>query len=707
MIRIVLAFFILLLSSQSALASIFEHQYVESPYMRVQAEQQQLYLYKTEVNAEIVGIIADVSITQYYKNEGDTAIEAVYVFPASPSAAVYGLTLNVNGRITKAVIQEKAQARQTYEAAKSEGKSASLLVQEGPNVFTMNVANILPGDSIQVELNYVEQLVTQSGNYRFQLPVSIGPQYGDASTTAIPKDFENSIIVDIYSALPVSDVSTKHHDSTIKNSFYSTTVSSSFTDSKQPFILDYSLRSESFNSGLQVYDDGEEKYFMLMTQPPKQPRVENTFPREYIFIVDVSGSMDGMPTETCKKMMAELLYELKPQDRFNIYQFAGGTASLADQSLPVNENTLDQAFAFIEQAEGYGGTEILPALDKALSSPKPDGFNRSVVVMTDGLVNVEKEAFDLVRSNLGQANLFSFGVFDQKGYGSNEYLIEGLARIGQTDPILISSDKDIESMISLFVDYISQPLLSNIQVDFGNMEVYDLINDTYPDIFTQRPLVVLGKWKGDLSKPVEISGNTYNGGYSKTITVDGTPNENNKAIKYLWARERLKTLSDYDEVTGTTDELREAIIALGLKYNLLTAYTSFVAVDEVIRNPSGELEKAAENLPPQEPSIGLGFDESEVELPISRVEPETKIIHSREMILNGETWVELGIKKSNIQNVLEFNSKSLVCLKDTHPHLVDILMELEDVILNINGKAIQFKLKEKPINTCEELYELF
>lgn len=706
MIRIVLAVFILLLSSQSALASIFEHQYVESPYMRVQAEQQQLYLYKTEVNAEIVGIIADVSITQFYKNEGNTPIEAVYVFPASPSAAVYGLTLNVNGRITKAKIQEKAQARQTYEAAKSEGKSASLLVQEGPNVFTMNVANILPGDEIQVELNYVEQLVTQNGNYRFQLPVSIGPKYGDASTTAIPKDFENSITVDIYSALPVSDVSTQHHDSTIKNSFYSTTVTSSFTDSKQPFILDYSLRSDSFNSGLQVYDDGEEKYFMLMTQPPKQPRVEDTFPREYIFIVDVSGSMDGMPTETCKKMMAELLYELKPQDKFNIYQFAGGTASLADQSLPVNENTLDQAFAFIEQAEGYGGTEILPALDKALSSPKPEGFNRSVVVMTDGLVNVEKEAFDLVRSNLGQANLFSFGVFDQKGYGSNEYLIEGLARIGQTDPILISSDKDIDNMVSLFVDYISQPLLSNIEIDFGNMEVYDLINDTYPDIFTQRPLVVLGKWKGDLSEPVIINGVTYNSGYSKTISADKTPNENNKAIKYLWARERLKTLSDYDEVTGTTDELRASIIALGLKYNLLTAYTSFVAVDEVIRNPNGELEKVSENLPAQEPSIGLGFDESEVELPISRVEVDTIVIHSRTFSLHGNVWTEQGFEKASIEKIVELNPDNLSCIKNQYPKLFDMLKQLKNIVINFDGKVRHYKLVKDATSTCESFYNI-
>ncbi|MCW8857157.1 MAG: VWA domain-containing protein, partial [Kangiella sp.] len=435
-------------------------------------------------------------------------------------------------------------------------------------------------------------------------------------------------------------------------------------------------------------------------------RVEDTFPREYIFIVDVSGSMGGMPTETCKKMMAELLYKLKPQDRFNIYQFAGGTASLADQSLPVNDSTLDQAFSFIEQAGGYGGTEILPALDKALSAEKPEGFNRSIVVMTDGLVDVEKEAFDLVRSNLGQANLFSFGVFDQKGYGSNEYLIEGLARIGQTDPILISSDKDINSMVTLFVDYISQPLLSNIEVDFGSMEVYDLINDTYPDIFTQRPLIILGKWKGDLSEPVIIDGVTYNSGYSKTISADKIPNENNKAIKYLWARERLKTLSDYDEVTGTTDELRASIIALGLKYNLLTAYTSFVAVDEVIRNPNGELEKVSENLPAQEPSIGLGFDESEVELPISRVEVDTIVIHSRTFSLHGNVWTEQGFEKASIEKIVELNPDNLSCIKNQYPKLFDMLKQLKNIVINFDGKVRHYKLVKDATSTCESFYNI-
>lgn len=706
MIRIVLAALITLLSSQSAFGSIFEHQYVDSPYMRVKSEQQQLNLYKTEINADIVGIIADVSITQYYKNEGDIPVEAVYVFPASPSAAVYGLTLNVNGRITKAKIQEKSQARATYEAAKKEGKSASLLVQEGPNVFTMNVANILPGDSIEVELTYVEQLVTHNGNYRFQLPVSIGPKYGDSSTAAIPKDFQNKITVDIYSALPVSDITTQNHDSTIKDSFYSKTVTSSFTDSKQPFILNFSLRSDAFNSGLQVYDDGEEKYFMLMTQPPKQTRVEDTFPREYIFIVDVSGSMNGMPTETCKKMMAELLYQLKPQDRFNIYQFAGGTASFADQSVPVTNETLDEAFAFIELPDGSGGTEILPALEEALSSPKTEGYNRSIVVMTDGLVSVEKEAFDLVRSNLGNANLFSFGVYDREGYGSNVYLIEGLARIGQTDPILISSNKDIDQMVSLFVDYISHPLLSNIDINFGEMEVYDLINETYPDIFTQRPLVVLGKWKGDLSEPVTINGTTYTGGYSKTVSPSNIPNDNNKAIKYLWARERLKTLSDYDKVTGTTDELKEAIIELGLKYNLLTAYTSFVAVDEVIRNPNGELVKVSENLPAQEPLMGLGFEESDVELPISRVTPETVIIHSRTFLKQGDTWIEADLGKHQVKTVITLNSNNLSCIKAQDPELFDIFVKLNEVVLTINGEILRVVLKPDAEKSCESFYDI-
>lgn len=680
---------------------VFEPEYVESPYFQTNSQSESLNLYKNKVDVRISDTFADVKVTQFYKNEGEKAIEAVYVFPASSAAAVYNLKLNVNGRITKAVIKEKKEARQTYETAKKEGKSASLLFQKAPNVFTMNVANILPGDTIQVELNYVEKLVTTDGKYKFYYPVSVGPRYGDSEVAAIPKDFENEINLSITSALPVKDIVSKHHKVEVQEFNNKTELKTIFTISKKPFIVEYNLRGDSFSSGLQLYEEGNEKFFMLTIQPPKSPNIKTLIPREYIFIVDVSGSMNGFPTETSKKMMAELLYQLQTKDRFNIIQFAGGQTSLFDESMPVNNNSLDQAFAFIEMPDGSGGTEILPALEKALKSKKTTGYNRSIIVITDGLVDVDKEAFDLVRQNLGNSNLFSFGVYDH--YGVNENIIRGLARIGQTDPLLINNDSDITEMVNMFIDYVSYPLLADIEIDYGSLAPKELTNNNYGDIYTDRPLIISGKWEGDISKPIKVSGNTINGGFIQEIKVIHT---NNLAVKYLWAKDKLEMLNFYDGITGSTDELQNEITSIGLKYNLLTEYTSFVAVDEVIRNTSGLPQKTSENAPPALTTSGFGFEESTVALPISSVKPSYKEISGVKLLPVGKSWVQKSLTKTKISNIKPIQYNDLNCLKNKSSWLRNILSQLDNSILSVNGVVYNFIKSEEDGLTCTALLEV-
>ena len=705
MIRTIL-YLLMILLSVNVSATIFEHEYVDSPYMRISQGDAKLVLESTDVSADIHGVIADVSITQTYINNGATPIEAVYVFPASPSAAVYGLTLNVNGRITQAKIKEKGEAKRTYEEAKKSGKSASLLVQDGPNVFTMNVANILPGDTVKVELNYVEQLVAIQGKYRLMVPASIGPKYGhDVSTSEqgiFPTQHKVTYQAFINSNAYTDEIKSINHPIKTINTPYAQQVSAEVSSKtiNKPFVLEYSLRGEGFSESLLVHNDGDEKYFTLMLHPPKSPKLDSLFPREYIFIVDVSGSMNGMPTETSKKLMAELLYVLKPSDLFNIIQFAGGTNILSDNSVPANDDNLDDAFEFIEQVSGGGGTEILPALEKALKMPTQDGYNRSIIVMTDGLVDVEKEAFDLVRKNLDQANLFSFGVATQDGWGLNQYIIEGLARIGQTDPIIITNDKEIDVMVNMFRDYVSQPLLSNISINFGTMDVYDLLNDKYPDIFTQRPLIVTGKWQGQLSGKIYIKGKTSNGGFIRELDLDSMQKgqDNNPAIKYLWAREHLKLLSDYNK-QGSDEALKTKITHIGLKYNLLTEYTSFVAVDEVIRNSSDNLQRQALNQPLNVYSTGSGFEEVNITLPISSIDDELFFTEEHNV------WVEQSAINKKISLTMDFSADNVQCIVQKYPELEFALNNYQSFIVELNGEIVHFQRKVTAVNSksCAEI----
>jgi Ca-activated chloride channel family protein len=235
------------------------------------------------------------------------------------------------------------------------------------------------------------------------------------------------------------------------------------------FILRYRLEGGQIASGLLLYQGEQENFFLLMMQPPKGVSLSQIPPREYIFIMDVSGSMNGFPINISKKLLQDLIGNLRPTDLFNVVLFAGGSAVMAEKSLPATADNIKRALEVIDREQGGGGTELLPALKRALALPKAEGFSRSVVIATDGYVDVEKEAFDLIRQNLDEANLFAFGI----GSSVNRFLIEGLARVGQGEPFVVLNPEQAPAQAAKFRELIQSPVLTAIKVDYGQFQVYD------------------------------------------------------------------------------------------------------------------------------------------------------------------------------------------------------------------------------------------
>ena len=327
-------------------------------------------------------------LTQTYVNTGKQTLECVYVFPGSTQAAVYGLTMRIGKRTVKAKIVEREKARADYEQAKSEGKRASLLEQQRPNVFQMNVANITPGDTIEVELRYTELLVPENGDYQFVYPTVVGPRYTNGKSgkndgfTALPyqKSGEAPLhafdfSVHLAAGMAVLDVKSPTHR--IDVDYHSDTNAdirlhkTETKDGNRDFILKYCLRGEQVEAGLLLFDDGGEKFFLLMAQPPKTVAKADIPAREYIFVVDVSGSMNGFPLDVSKKLLKNLVGGLRPDDQFNVILFAGTSNILSDKSLKANSDNLQKAFDFLDKQEGSGGTELFPALENALNCPAP------------------------------------------------------------------------------------------------------------------------------------------------------------------------------------------------------------------------------------------------------------------------------------------------------------------------------------------------
>jgi Ca-activated chloride channel homolog len=587
-----------------------------SPYFIIPTDHPQsemLPLKSTSSSVNIAGVIADVIIKQVYRNEGHHPVEAVYVFPGSTRAAVYGMKMKMGERTIVARIEEKGKARNEYDQAKQAGQRASLLEQHRPNVFQMNVANIMPGDEIEVELKYTELLIPEDGIYEFVYPTVVGPRYTNpasdlASVTekwvANPylKEGELSsslfdLVVDLDAGMPLQKVLCPSHQADIrfldKERVKISLNPSEYRGNNRDFILRYSLKGSHIHSGLILSEGKDENHFLLMVQPPQRVAVENIPPVEYVFIVDISGSMHGFPLEVSKTLMKELLSQLRPVDRFNVLLFAGSSSIFSEQSSKASPENIRNAIDFVERQRGGGGTELLPALKRALALKGTESHSRTFVIATDGYITVEKEVFDLIRKNLGQANFFAFGI----GTAVNRHLIEGIAHVGKGVPFIATKNEEAKSVAQKMKKYISTPVLTNIRLKFEGFDVYDIEPTEIPDIFAERPLIVYGKYHGCPIGYMEISGRTGNREFKQRVNVaDFEPQKENSALPQLYARDRIRLLNDYSNLASNA-ALENEITALGLKYNLLTAFTSFVAIDSEVVNNKGVFVTVNQPLP--------------------------------------------------------------------------------------------------------------
>jgi Ca-activated chloride channel family protein len=578
----------------------------EGPYFHIASDDptlDRLPLKGTKVEARIVGPIADVTVTQRYRNEGSRAIEAKYVFPGSTQAAVHAMQVRLGDRVLNATIREKQRARLEYEAAKKEGKTAALLDQHRPNVFQMNVANILPGDEVVVELRYTELLQPTEGRYRFVYPTVVGPRYhvaqqhgGSASFPATPHLPEGKIsntafdlAVRFASPLPVSDLHSNSHRIEVQAEG-SAQAEVALADggegpgNSRDFVLEYRLSGASTTGGLTLYRGapGQENYFLALVEPPQAIPTAQINAREYVFVVDISGSMHGFPLDTAKQLLRHLIGGLRASDSFNVMLFSGSNRMLAEQPVPATRANVERAIATLEQIRAGGSTEIVPALERIAALPKNPEVARTVIVVTDGYVTVEERVFQLVRKNLGNSNVFAFGI----GSSVNRHLIEGIARAGQGEPFVVTKPQFAQAQAERLRKMIDAPVLTSVKARFDSLEVYDVEParlDALPDVLGGRPVALFGKWRGEPRGQLVLDGRAADGDWQQVVPVVA-PDADAQALRLLWARQRIRQLSDEEALVGGNAK-RDAITSLGLQHSLLTQYTSFIAVDHVVRNP--------------------------------------------------------------------------------------------------------------------------
>ena len=586
-------------------AEIGDPKEIPEGQMRVRTEEGRIMvlpLAHTAVEAEVSGLLARVWVTQYFTNPYDHPIEAVYVFPLPQMSAVDDMEMVIGERVIRGVMKERQEARKIYEEAKRQGKTASLLEQERPNIFTQSVANILPGDRIRVRIRYVEDLRYEDGGYEFSFPMVVGPRYipggvADASRIAPPvlkpgertgHDIELALTVN--SGVELSDLESPSHDintERLAGNKVKATLQAHDTLPNKDFILRYRTAGKRLQVANLFHASKMGNYFMLLLQPQDAPEDEEVVPRELVFVVDCSGSMSGTPLAKAKEAMKKSLKAMRPDDEFQVIKFSDSANGFSNGPVPNTPENLKRALQFVDQMRGTGGTQMIKGIEAALDYPSDSKRMRIVAFMTDGYIGNENQILNAIREKAGDTRLFSFGI----GSSVNRFLLDRMAEMGKGYVTYVRQDESPSAAVERFYRRIDSPVLVDVEVETeGGVIISEVFPSPVNDLFAGQPLVVHGLYKGSGKASFIITGKQGGGKFRQEIRVRFPEDEpDNGVLATLWARAKIKYFMD-KMVRGEDQELVERVTALAIKYRIMSKYTSFVAVEEKARRKGGKLE---------------------------------------------------------------------------------------------------------------------
>ena len=574
-------------------------------------------LKSTSVRVEIRGPLARVTVEQEFSNNFGKPIEAVYTFPLSNTGAVDRMAIKIGERSIRGKIMRREDADKAYEKAKKEGKTAALLDQDRPNVFSQRVANILRSERIVVKISYVERLASRDGGYEFVFPMVVAPRYspkGRRVSSASPRIDKTrsgqniSIEVDLDAGFPLENITSPLHEIIIADlspSKRKIRLSRLAEIPNRDFVLRYDFTGQRITDSILTESHGDGGFFLLQTAPPEDFRIEDVRPKEIVFVLDTSGSMEGFPIEKAKESMMLAIKGLYPRDRFNVITFAGETQILFERPVPATPENIAAANEFLQSRKGSGGTEMMKAIEAAFAGSETGEHLRIVCFMTDGLVSNEDGILRTIQRN-PKARVFAFGIGDSV----NRFLLDGMARQGRGEVEYVTLSDDGSAGARRFHRRIRNPLMTDISIDWRDLPVTELAPSTIPDLFDVKPVFILGRYRKGPGGEITIKGTTSGQPIERTVPVKFPESQSHQgAIGALWARARIEELSS-DLRTSPDFEaelLKEEITRLALEFNLASQYTSFVAVEEQVRNVDGELQTVEV---PVEPARGTFGDES-------------------------------------------------------------------------------------------------
>lgn len=542
---------------------------------------------------DIAGPLASITLVQVFHNPSTTFLEAEYTFPLPEDAAVDGMTMTFADREVVGLIRDRAKARAAYEKAVQEGKAAALTEQQRPNVFTQTVGNLPPGEEITVTLHFVQPVEYRDGAWELAVPLVVGPRFTGVNTTdaeAItpPVSRESTgLKVDIGVALEtgmaVSFVGSPTHDVAILTDETGATVELVGASATRDFVLRWEIDAAAPVAS--AIREGE--HIVITMQPPDAPPRKDIVPRELVWVVDTSCSMAGAPLDLAKRAMDEAFANMDSRDSFTVLDFNDAVSTLSPTPMPATPENIALGKQYVDAFVGHGGTDMRTGIRAALTMPKDPNRERYVVFLTDGYIGNENDIFKMIDQHGADSHLYTFGL----GSSVNRYLLDEMAYIGRGVTFYSTLHEDPADNVDAFLDLIDQPVLSNIEVDFGGHDVSEEYPGNVRDLVAGQPLFVVGKANASSNDDVVITGRLGDGNYRRNIPVIEFGDDQNGAVASTWARQKVAFL-ERQRQRGTAfdgEYIDDQILETALEYRLLTRLTSFVAIDRKRVNRTGQL----------------------------------------------------------------------------------------------------------------------
>ena len=551
----------------------------------------ELPMVKSAMHAHVRGAIASVTLDQTYANTFSAPIEAVYVFPLPHDGAVGAMSMTVGDHIIRSVIKTRDEATQTYQRAKQNGQTAALLEQERPNIFTQLVANILPGEQIVIELNYDILLSPEHNQYELALPTVVGPRYlpsgvADAARitppTAMPGHWTGNAFtfdLDVDAGLPLASITSPTHvinTTRFGKTGIAVTLTNADAAANKDVVVRWSLDPQTVAMSVLSDHAGDIGHLALTIVPPTLashgPRPDS---REMVFVLDTSGSMSGEPLALVKRAVRFGLNQLGPTDRFRIINFSADASAFDGGAMQYAErDKIRDAQSWLDGPSAGGGTEMLSGIKAAFMDAPTENRDRYVCFLTDGYIGNDAEIVAAIRTTLPtRTHVFSFGV----GSSVNRSLIEEMGKAGRGVASFMLLDGDPVKTFRTALEQLAEPALNDLKIDWGGLVVEDVDLGDTRDLFAGEPLVITARYRDAKAATVELSGIRDNQHFAMHIPVKlAAEAGDGETIGRLWARRRIAALS---RASGNgASENGDAITAIALKYSLLSAKTSFVAV---------------------------------------------------------------------------------------------------------------------------------